>query len=214
MVMTVKTAKCKKEKATGDIIRRVVNGKTEKFKVLFSSSQIKRGTRKVVGQIYEYCQKHNLKQIVFLEIAKGGQYFATDLSRALWRMIRRQPKDKQFVIEIIELDACLKKSYIGTKCSPIRTITHWPDFDFSNNTVFVIDNLLTTGLTMQAVIDKLNKYHNTKIKTVVSIKTSNDLIKPDFWALKYSGDKFLYGYGLDFDERLRSDRLIYYPSTR
>ena len=205
----------KPAKKRGDIIYRTINGQTKQYKILFSKRQVKLGVRKIARNIYNYCKENNIKQIVFVAIAIGGINVMADLERAMYYEADTQKKKngKRYNIEIKTTIIAMKKNYQGDQmvnCQ--RILTHAPVVDLiENRQVFIIDNLLATGLSMQAAIEKIKSMNPKNIYSVVFLDTKNtsDLI-PDFTGIRYKKrEVFLYGYGLDNKDAVRGDKYIY-----
>jgi len=74
----------RKEKKRGDIVFRTVDGEEYQYEIVFSKRQIKCGIRKIAKEIYNYCLKNDIKQLVFVGIATGAIHFMIDVERALY----------------------------------------------------------------------------------------------------------------------------------
>ncbi|HEX4044382.1 MAG TPA: hypoxanthine-guanine phosphoribosyltransferase [Gammaproteobacteria bacterium] len=93
---------------------------------------------------------------------------------------------------------------------------HWlvsPRQSLENRTVLVIDDIMDGGLTLSAIIDYC---HQAKAKAVYSAVMVNKKrqrepgvhFEPDFIGLT-TPDKYLFGFGLDYEEYLRNVPGIY-----
>lgn len=75
-----------------------------------------------------------------------------------------------------------------------------------NRDVLLVDDILDTGKTLRAVIDKLNALQPRSLKTCVLLeKTSRrtEAVTADFVGFEVP-DEFVIGYGLDYAERYRN----------
>ena len=75
-----------------------------------------------------------------------------------------------------------------------------------NRDVLLVDDILDTGQTLRAVIDKLNALQPRSLKTCVLLeKTSRrtEAVTADFVGFEVP-DEFVIGYGLDYAERYRN----------
>ena len=72
--------------------------------------------------------------------------------------------------------------------------------------VLLVDDILDTGQTLRAVLDKLHALHPNSLKTCVLLeKTSRrkESVTADYVGFEVP-DEFVIGYGLDFAERYRN----------
>lgn len=93
---------------------------------------------------------------------------------------------------------------------------HWlvePRLNMKDRTVVIIDDILDGGLTLAAIIDYC---HQAKAKTVYTavlvdkqrVREPGVNFTPDFVGLT-TEDKYLFGYGLDYEEYMRNAPGIY-----
>lgn len=88
-----------------------------------------------------------------------------------------------------------------------------PQKDLKDRTVVVVDDILDTGLTLQAVIDYCWQQGAKKVYSAVLVDKSEarkpgGLTSADFAGLKVES-LYVFGYGLDYKEYLRNARGIY-----
>ena len=72
--------------------------------------------------------------------------------------------------------------------------------------VLLVDDILDTGRTLHAVIDKLNSLQPRSLKTCVLLEKKSrrtETIPADYIGFEVP-DKFVIGYGLDYAERYRN----------
>ena len=72
--------------------------------------------------------------------------------------------------------------------------------------VLLVDDILDTGRTLHAVIDKLNSLQPRSLKTCVLLEKKSrrtETIQADYTGFEVP-DKFVIGYGLDYAERYRN----------
>lgn len=93
---------------------------------------------------------------------------------------------------------------------------HWlvePRLDLSDRTIIVVDDIMDGGLTLAAIMDYCRQ---TKAKAVYSAvlvdkhraREPGVNFKPDFVGLN-TDDRYLFGFGLDYEEYLRNAPGIY-----
>jgi len=134
---------------------------------------------------------------VFLCILNGSFIFAADLVRAT---------DCECEVAFIRLS-----SYDGTQSSGRISTVFGLDFPIENRHVIVVEDIIDSGETMRHFLSELKKLGPASVKLAVL------LLKPD--ALKYPmevdylgfeiEDKFVVGYGLDYDGLCRNLADIY-----
>lgn len=93
---------------------------------------------------------------------------------------------------------------------------HWlvePRQKLEGRTVLIIDDIMDGGLTLSAIIDycRQAKAKNTYTAVMVSknrVREPGVLFEPDFVGVT-TEDKYLFGFGLDYEEYLRNVPGIY-----
>lgn len=97
---------------------------------------------------------------------------------------------------------------------------HWlvePRINLTDRTIVVVDDILDGGLTLAAIIDYCKQANAKEVFTAVlvdkkRIREPGVNFTPDFVGLE-TEDKFLFGFGLDYDEYLRNAPGIYAVNT-
>lgn len=93
---------------------------------------------------------------------------------------------------------------------------HWlvePRRELKNRTVLIVDDIMDGGLTLSAIIDYCKQAKAKTIHTAVMVSKKRQRepgvgFEPDFVGVT-TEDKFLFGFGLDYDEYLRNVPGIY-----
>jgi hypoxanthine phosphoribosyltransferase len=93
---------------------------------------------------------------------------------------------------------------------------HWkvePRLDLSNRTVLIVDDILDGGITMAAIMDYCNQAGAKEVYSAVlvdkkRVREPGVDFEPDFVGLT-AENKYLFGYGLDYEEYLRNVPGIY-----
>lgn len=93
---------------------------------------------------------------------------------------------------------------------------HWkvePRLDLSNRTVLIVDDILDGGITMAAIMDYCNQAGAKDVYSAVlvdkkRVREPGVDFEPDFVGLT-AENKYLFGYGLDYEEYLRNVPGIY-----
>ena len=157
---------------------------------------------KKVSQIAEsISDRYHGKTPLFLVIMNGAFMFAADLIRHL-----------NFAAEVVFIRV---KSYHGTQSSGNINIYMPEDVDIKGRHIILLEDIIDTGDSMSALIPELLK------KEPESLSLTAILIKPEAHQHEITIDfpgfeipnKFVIGYGLDYDGIGRNLRDIYQLKT-
>lgn len=93
---------------------------------------------------------------------------------------------------------------------------HWlvePRQSLKDRTVLIVDDIMDGGLTLSAIIDYCKQAGAADVYTAVMVSKIRERepgvdFEPDFVGLT-TEDKFLFGFGLDYEEYLRNAPGIY-----
>lgn len=137
------------------------------------------------------------KSIVLLVILNGSYIFAADLSRKI---------SVDCEVQFVKLS-----SYQGTSSTGRVNEIIGLQVDMKGKNVIVIEDIVDTGRTIDRLIDIL------KNAGVASVEIAAAFFKPDCYKgaypIKYTGisipEKFIVGYGLDYDGKGRQLKDIY-----
>lgn len=174
----------------------MIGDKMKKEKLILKK-EIKKRIKELSEEINDDFVKN--EELIIICLLKGSFIFTSDLVR----LINRKCK-----IHFIKVS-----SYYGsTETSGNVSFSDKIDIDITNKSVLLIDDILDTGLTLKNITDFLNKKNPKILKTCVLLDKKVRR-KVDFES-DYTGfvieDKFVIGYGLDFDEEYRNLPEIYY----
>jgi len=83
-----------------------------------------------------------------------------------------------------------------------------PEYDLSDRTIIIVDDILDGGLTLQAIVDHCYAQNARKVYTAVLVdkitkRVPGGLPKADFTGLTVD-DRYVFGYGMDYQEYLRN----------
>ncbi len=133
------------------------------------------------------------KELTLVGILKGSVFFTTDLARAI---------DLPLTVEFLGVS-----SYQGgiETTGEVR-ITSDLTKPMAGKHLLVVEDIIDTGLTMQFLLENLSARHPASLKICTLLeKPSRARAKV---PIDYKGfvieDKFVVGYGLDFDEKFRN----------
>lgn len=157
--------------------------------ILLSTETI---TQKVEELGKEISKSYGDTPFIMLVVLKGSFVFAADLARAI-------------TAPHVTMDFVRLSSYIGTESSGKVSI-HTDDISrLKGSQVLIVEDIVDTGNTLIWFTDYLKKNGVTDIKICSLLEKScvhNHRISIDFCGFDIP-NKFVVGYGLDVDGRLR-----------
>jgi hypoxanthine phosphoribosyltransferase len=130
---------------------------------------------------------------VFVCILKGAVYFFTALTARLRRSV---------VVDFVQV------SSYGATTESAGTVTLIKDItvDIAGKDVYVVEDIVDTGLTLADVLALLRARHPRSVQVVALLSKPSRRkvdVKVDFVGLEIE-DRFVVGFGLDFAERFRN----------
>lgn len=172
----------------------VIQVNDKKFTPYLTASQIDKEVKRLGSEINN---DYEGKRPLFIAILNGSFMFASDLFKEL----------------TIEVEICFIKlaSYKGTKSTGQVITSIGLDATLTGRHVIVLEDIVDTGKTLYEFLPQLVN------QQPASLKIASLLHKPDALAhpvtIDYLGfsvpDKFLLGYGLDYDGFARNLKEIY-----
>jgi hypoxanthine phosphoribosyltransferase len=159
---------------------------------IISSAQIEKKTIHLAKQI---AQDYRGKNVILIGILKGSVIFLSDLLRALWH-------------ENIH-DCCVDFMGISsygsdTESSKNPHITKDLDMNIHNRHALIVEDIIDTGYSLDALYRILHQRQPKSLKTVVLLSKPSRRqidIKVDYLGFEVEG--WVEGYGLDTDELYR-----------
>jgi len=150
------------------------------------------------GMAAEITKEYRGKELTVIAILNGSLIFMADL-------LRRIPLP-------LKVDCISVASYHGgTESTGTVTFDQLSIPDVSGRHVLVLDDILDTGRTLHAIVDKLRAETEPKsVKICVLLRKIKERAAPveaDYIGFDI-GDEFVVGYGLDYEERYRNLPLI------
>ncbi len=140
----------------------------------------------------EITKDYKNKLLNIIAISNGAVIFAADLIRKI-----RLP---------LHLDVVSAASYSGTESSREVELQTKLKLDISGRHVLIVDDILDTGRTISKVKEFVEKQNPADIRICMLLdKPSRRIIdlKSDYAGFDIP-DKFVVGYGLDYNERYRN----------
>jgi len=165
-------------------------GYQPKLSLLFTREEISAAVKKLAVEIrQDYHDKHP----ILLGILKGSFVFLADLIRLL---------DFPLEVEFVRLSSYGR----GTKTSGKIRLVQSVQTQVKGRHVLVVEDIIDTGLTTAFVLDYLGRKKPASLKlcTLTDKPARRQIpVNIDYRGLTVP-DKFIVGYGLDWDERFRN----------
>ena len=171
--------------------------KISDIKVLISENQLQTRIKQIADKLNEFYKE---EEICVICVLKGAVMFATDLVKNL---------NMPVTMEFIRLS-----SYgAGTQSSGKVNAVDIKLPDLNDKNVLIVEDIVDTGLTAKFLLDFIACNFHTKSTKFVSLLdkkiTRKTDIKPDYYCFDID-DKFVVGYGLDYNGYFRNLKYIGY----
>lgn len=168
--------------------------------ILLSENQLIEIINNLANKLNEY-YKDTSKPVILVSVLKGASIFTNDLMKRL-----------NFPLYIDYIQA---SSYEGTSTTGHIIMKKDLSLDITGRKVLIVEDIIDTGLTL----DYLTKYFKEKYNPLdikvcclidkQAVRTVD--FKPDYAGYILKENKFLIGYGLDYNELLRNIPYIFVP---
>lgn len=166
------------------------NMKDDIEEILLTEKDLQKAVKKLGKQI---STDYEGKNLMLVAVLKGSVIFMADLMRA--------------ITIPISIDFMSVSSYGGgVKSTGIVKIIKDLDHDISGYDVLIVEDILDSGLTLSYLTNVLRqrKVNSIRIATLLDKPERRQVdIKPDY-ACFVVPDKFVVGYGLDYDQKYRN----------
>ena len=164
------------------------------FEPYLSSAEISARVKEVASEINA---GYEGKKPLFIAILNGSFMFASDLFKEV----------------TIDAEICFIKlaSYKGTKSSGQVVTAIGLDIDIFGRDVIIVEDIIDTGKTLDAFLPQLMHQQPASMKIAALLHKPEATvfpIKPDFMGFSIP-DKFVVGYGLDYNGYGRNLDAIY-----
>ena len=171
--------------------------KLEDLKVLYSEEQIRSRIKELASELNKLYKGEEVTAICVL---KGAVIFATDLVREL---------DMPVQMEFIRLSSYGSDTQTSGKVNAVDIKLP----DLNNKNVLIIEDIVDTGLTAKFLIDFIHmnfRVKSFKFCSLLDKKSTRKVdVQPDYYCFDVD-DKFVVGYGLDYDGYFRNLKYVGY----
>ena len=170
------------------------------LKVLYSEAEIQNKIKELASKMNAL---YNGEEVTVICVLKGAVMFATDLVKFL---------DMPVQMEFIRLSSYGSSLTTSWKVNAVDIKLP----DLNNKNVLIVEDIVDTGLTAKFLIDFMNmNFHVKSLKfcSLLDKKITRKVdIEPDFYGFEVD-DKFVVGYGLDYDGYYRNLPYIGYKEN-
>ena len=163
----------------------------EKVKMLIPEEEVNARIEELGKKISE---EYAGKQVHLICVLKGGVFFMCELAKR--------------ITVPVTMDFMSVSSYgDGTQSSGIVKIAKDLDESLEGKDVIVVEDIVDSGRTLYYLLDILRKRGPKSMKLCTLLDKPDRRVVNDF-EVDYTGfvipDKFVVGYGLDYDQRYRN----------
>jgi len=152
----------------------------------------------IVHSMAQNINEARIKDPLFISVLNGSFMFSSDIM-------------KKITLPKTEISFVKLSSYSGTQTTGEVSELIGLAQDIRNRNVIILEDIIDTGITLEKIISLLEK------ENVADIKIATLLFKPDAYTKEIHIDfigksienKFVVGYGLDYDEIGRNLPHIY-----
>ena len=148
---------------------------------------------KIIEELGKQIEKdYQGKELVFVGILKGSVMFMSELAKN--------------VKSNVELDFMDVSSYQGTQSTGTVTINKDIRNSIEGKDVILVEDIIDTGRTLTYVLEYLKQKNPNSIKIATMLsKPSRRVMELNVDYIGFSiEDKFVVGYGLDYNEKYRN----------
>ena len=164
---------------------------SEHVRVLLSEEDVDKRIQEIGEQI---SKDYAGKQVHLVCVLKGGVFFLCELAKR--------------ITVPVSLDFMSVSSYgSGTESSGVVKIKKDLEHSIEGENVIVVEDIIDSGNTLSRLLKELDR-RNPKSLTICTLLDKPDRRVVDDVNVDYTGfvipDKFVVGFGLDYDQRFRN----------
>jgi hypoxanthine phosphoribosyltransferase len=166
------------------------------FELLITKKEIKTKINQLAKRINS---DYRGKTPILISVLKGSFMFLADLLRELKIDVE---------IEFIELS-----SYgDSTESSGEVKVIKWLSKEIRQRDIILVEDIVDTGLTVSTLLERLEKHNpkSLKVCTLTSKPARREIEVPIHYLGFEVPNKFIIGYGIDYNEKYRNLSEIYY----
>jgi hypoxanthine phosphoribosyltransferase len=167
----------------------------ENSDLIFSASQIKTAVEQMGLKLEAKIENKNA---ILICVMNGGIIMTSDLLRSI---------DCDVRVDYLQVARYRDKTVGGS--------LHWlkePQLSLEDQTVVLVDDIYDEGYTMEELVSYCKRHGANEVITAVLLlkrkSTPQVGLKPDIFGLEVT-DRYVYGYGMDYQGYLRNVPAIY-----
>ena len=163
----------------------------EQIKILINENQLQSRISEIANEI---SKDYKNEEIILVCILKGATYFAIDLSKKL--------TNNDVILDF------MKVSSYGAQTESSGKINFTLDLseNIENKNVIIVEDIIDSGITLNYLYDYLKTKNPKSLKICVLLDKKERRIQDihvDYTCFEIE-NKFVVGYGLDYDEKYRN----------
>lgn len=178
---------------------------TEIDHILVPEGLIKSRVEKVAQSIYfDYIESTKTRRLQIFVIMNGAFQFFSDLQRYMKKVREYKAQRLEYDVHFIKV-----KGYVNTE-SILEKIDDavLPEDLIKGQDILVVEDVYDSGNCMDVLLKHINKFEPNSVKTAVCVHKCNPKnlkyeYQADYIGFTVPGDKFLVGYGMDYNEHFR-----------
>ncbi len=161
------------------------------MRILYTKEQLEERIKELGKEITNFYQPMT-NEIVAVCVLKGAVHFFSDL-----------------VLEIginVSYSFVQVSSYAGKGSTERVRVKSWLDESITNKHILVVEDIVDTGITLNYILKYFSKYDpaSLKVATLFEKHAHRKIETPiDFVGFSIE-DKFIVGYGFDYDQKYRN----------
>lgn len=170
----------------------------ENVKILIEKEQVK---KRIIELAERISKDYNGEDITIICVLKGAAYFALDLSKKI--------KKSDVIMDFVKIS-----SYGNNQRETTGKINFKLDIseNIEGKNVIIVEDIIDSGITLNYLYNYLNEKNPKTLKICVLLDKKERRVKPikvDYVGFEIE-NKFVLGYGLDYDEKYRNLEYIGY----
>lgn len=161
----------------------------ESINILINKTKLEKRIEEMAKQIQKDYQG---KEIVFIGILKGSVMFMTELAKNI---------KSNIILDFMDVS-----SYEGTESTGKVKINKDIRDSIEGKEVIIVEDIIDTGRTLTYVLEYLKQKNPNRIKIATMLSKPSRRVmelKVDYIGFAIE-DKFVVGYGLDYQEKYRN----------
>lgn len=168
--------------------------------IVFNEKQIELKIEEIANELNSYYKDFD-EPIYFICVLKGAAVFMHDLIKKI---------NFPIILDYIQVS-----SYNGTSSTGVIHLKKDITENVENKHILIIEDIVDSGLTLKYLKEYFNVKHHPKDIKICSlldkIHARKTPLTADFVGFELEDEKFLVGYGLDYNELYRNVPYIFIP---